>query len=46
MIENCIANVAAVFHWQPSELLTMEIDELAMWSGLAVERWNTMNRVE
>ncbi|MYL96420.1 GpE family phage tail protein [Novosphingobium sp. FGD1] len=41
-----MANVAAVFHWPPSEVLAMEIEELAMWSDLAVQRWNTMNRVE
>lgn len=46
MIENAIANVAAVFHWPPSELVAMDVEELLMWSGLAVDRWNTMNRVE
>ncbi|CDO35816.1 hypothetical protein SPHV1_2270162 [Novosphingobium sp. KN65.2] len=24
----------------------MDLEELIMWSGLAIERWNTMNRVE
>nr|WP_082430924.1 GpE family phage tail protein [Novosphingobium sp. KN65.2] len=41
-----MANVAAIFHWPLSELLAMDLEELIMWSGLAIERWNTMNRVE
>ncbi|QDK34529.1 GpE family phage tail protein [Sphingomonas sp. IC081] len=41
-----MANVAAVFHWPLSEFAAMDLEELAMWSRLAVDRWNTMNRVE
>ncbi|WP_312846180.1 GpE family phage tail protein [Sphingomonas sp. IC081] len=46
LIEEQIANVAAVFHWPLSEFAAMDLEELAMWSRLAVDRWNTMNRVE
>lgn len=41
-----IANVAAVFHWPLSEMMAMEVEELAMWASLAIARWNAMNRVE
>lgn len=41
-----IANVAAVFHWPLSEMLEMDVEELAMWAGLAIDRFKTMNRVE
>jgi len=27
-------------------MLGMEIEELAMWSTLAVDRWNRINRME
>lgn len=33
-----MANVAAVFHWSPSEMRKMTPDELMQWHALAVER--------
>ena len=41
-----IANVAAVFHWPLSEMMPMEVEELAMWAALAIDRFKMMNRVE
>ncbi|HEX2794691.1 MAG TPA: GpE family phage tail protein [Croceicoccus sp.] len=41
-----IADVAAVFHWPLSDMITMEIDELCRWQDLAVDRWNRMNRTD
>lgn len=31
-----MGDVAGVFHFQPSELWAMDIDELLMWHGQAV----------
>ncbi|MEJ1412793.1 MAG: GpE family phage tail protein [Candidatus Sedimenticola sp. (ex Thyasira tokunagai)] len=33
-----LANLAAVFHWQPSELKALTLDELPEWHTLAKER--------
>lgn len=41
-----IADIAAVFHWPLSELLAMSIDDLTTWRGLAVDRWEAMNKTE
>ncbi|WP_268739227.1 GpE family phage tail protein [Novosphingobium mangrovi (ex Hu et al. 2023)] len=46
MIEEQIANIAAIFHWPLSEMQDMDLAELALWNNLAIERWNTMNRVK
>lgn len=37
-----MADVAAVFHWPPSELRDMEIEELLDWRKLALERAKAM----
>ena len=37
-----MADVAAVFHWPPSELRAMEIGELLDWHRLALERAKAM----
>ena len=41
-----MADIAAVFHWPLSELAAMDLADLMMWRGLAIDRWNTMNRTE
>ena len=41
-----IAEIAAIFHWQRSELVALEIDELINWHGHAVATWNRLNRTE
>lgn len=33
-----MADVALVFHWPPSELWEMELEELLHWRKLAAER--------
>ncbi len=45
-MEHMIANVAAVFHWPLSEMLAMDVEELAMWADLAVDRFKKMNQVD
>ena len=41
-----IAEIAAILHWQHSELVVLEIDELISWHGFAVATWNRLNRTE
>lgn len=41
-----MADIAAVFHWPLSELAALDLAELILWRGLAVDRWNRMNRTE
>ncbi|WP_275098119.1 GpE family phage tail protein [Sedimenticola hydrogenitrophicus] len=36
-----MANLAAVFHWQPSELKALTLDELSEFHQLAKERSTT-----
>ncbi|MBA1446526.1 MAG: GpE family phage tail protein [Chromatiales bacterium] len=33
-----MANIALVFHWQPSEMKTMAVEELLEYHRLALER--------
>ncbi|MEJ1398774.1 MAG: GpE family phage tail protein [Candidatus Sedimenticola sp. (ex Thyasira tokunagai)] len=33
-----MANLAAVFHWQPSEMKALEVEELVEYHRLAKER--------
>lgn len=33
-----MADIAVIFHWPPSELWEMDLDELAMWRKRAEER--------
>jgi len=33
-----MADLAVVFHWQPSEILNLNLDELEAWHSLAIER--------
>ena len=40
-----MADVAAVFHWPPSELRGMEVAELLKWRKLALERAKAMTGV-
>ncbi len=37
-----MADIAAIFHWPLAELQALDMGELILWRGLAVERWNTM----
>lgn len=41
-----MADIAAIFHWPLSELAALDLAELFLWRGLAIERWNRMNRTE
>lgn len=38
-----MADIAFVFHWPPSCMDSMELDELMGWQQLAVQRFNTVN---
>lgn len=40
-----MAVIAAVFHWPPSEMYVMDVDELQDWYEQAIETWNQMNEV-
>lgn len=33
-----MANIAVVFHWPPSEMYPMALDELMMWNQKAADR--------
>jgi len=33
-----MANIAVVFHWPPSEMNNMQLDELIMWNQKAADR--------
>ncbi|WP_369817928.1 GpE family phage tail protein [Novosphingobium sp. KN65.2] len=46
LIEEWIADIAAIFHWPLPHLEAMDLTELAMWRELAVKRWNRMNTTE
>lgn len=37
-----MADIAAVFHWPPSELKAMPLAELATWHRLAIDRLKLM----
>lgn len=41
-----MADIAAVFHWPLSELAALDLGELLLWRGLAIERWNKMHAAE
>ena len=38
MIDDLMADIAAVFHWQPSELFAMSLTEIIGWRRRAVLR--------
>ncbi|SMH35747.1 GpE family phage tail protein [Maritimibacter sp. HL-12] len=33
-----MANIAVVFHWPPSEMVDMSLEELSRWHELALDR--------
>jgi hypothetical protein len=35
-----MADIAMVFHWPPSEMYAMDINELMRWHEKAISRWN------
>jgi len=37
-VDDLMADVAAVFHWPPSELFPMSLTELVNWREKALER--------
>lgn len=37
-VDDAIADIAAVFHWQPSTFNDMYLDELMSWREKAIER--------
>lgn len=39
-----MADIAGIFHWQPSELKALDMDELVDWRERAVRWWNQTNR--
>lgn len=41
-----MADIAAIFHWPLSELAALDLADLMTWRGLAIDRWNRMNRTE
>lgn len=38
-----MADIAAIFHWPPSEMVHMTLDELIDWRERAVAWWNRVN---
>ena len=40
-IEDAWADIAAVFHWPPSEIQGMSVSELVDWRNRAIERSET-----
>ena len=43
MIDDAMADIAAVFHWPVSEMAEMPVCELIDWRDRAVERWKQMH---
>jgi hypothetical protein len=41
-----MADIAIIFHWPPSEMAAMELDELQDWHAKALDRWEKINRAE
>jgi len=41
-----MADIAAVFHWEPSAFADMSIARLVRWRELAVSRWRRMNGIK
>lgn len=41
-----MADIALIFHWSPADMDPMPVEDLMMWRGLAVERWNRVNKAE
>lgn len=39
-----MADCAAVFHWPPSEMAEMDLEDLARWRAKAIELFKAMNR--
>lgn len=40
-----MAEIAAIFHWRPADMVDMPIEDLAAWRNAAVRAWNRMNAV-
>ncbi|KAA9181543.1 GpE family phage tail protein [Delftia sp. ZNC0008] len=38
-----MTDLAMVFHWPPSAMYAMEMDELIDWRERAVKRWNEVH---
>lgn len=43
MIDDAMADIAAVFHWPVSEMAEMTVSEVLDWRDRAVERWKQMH---
>lgn len=43
MIDDAMADIAAVFHWPLSEMVEMTVSEILDSRDQAVERWNQMH---
>lgn len=41
-----MADIAAVFNWQPQTMLDMPLRKLCEWQQRAVQRWNFMHGTE
>lgn len=46
MIDDAIADIAAVFHWPLSEMVEMTVSEILACRDQAVERWKQMHSQE
>jgi predicted transcriptional regulator len=42
-VEDAMADIASVFHWQPDAMDGMSIEELARWREKARERFEAQN---
>ncbi|MXO66263.1 GpE family phage tail protein [Altererythrobacter endophyticus] len=38
-----MADIAIIFHWPPSDLLEMELEDLLTWHSFAIARWNQIH---
>ena len=38
-----MADIAAIFHWPLSELVSLDAADLVAWRNRAIDRWNRMN---
>lgn len=45
-MDDCIADIAAVFHWSLTEIEAMPFDDLLRWRDRAIKRWNAMQGQE
>jgi hypothetical protein len=37
-----IADIAAIFHWPLAEIEALDLADLMLWRGKAIDRWNRM----